>query len=482
MSAAGGADGPLVAGVDSSTGSTKVEIRDLATGDVVASGSAPHPPTTPPRSEQDPAAWWSAFESAWASAGAPSVAAIAVAGQQHGMVALDASGVVIRPAKLWNDTESAPDASWCVKQLVAGRAGWAAAVGSVPVAAFTVTKLSWLHRSEPASWERLAHVLLPHDWVTARLAGLAPGSYVTDRGDASGTGYWSPSTGEYHWDILAILDKDRDWSGVVPRVLGPKEIAGDWLGAVVAPGTGDNMAAALGVGLRPRDVAVSLGTSGTVYTVSERPTADPSGAVAGFADAAGRFLPLVCTLNATKVTESVRRLLGCTLAELDHLALAAEPGAEGLTLLPYLDGERTPDRPNASGVLAGIRSDVTREQLARAAHEGVLCGLLDGLDALSTHASTDGRLVLVGGGARSAAYRQLLAELSGRAVLVPHADEHVAAGACVQAASVLCGEPADVVAARWRLGDGLVVEPSASAGDSSAAVRAAYAARRDREL
>ena len=476
-----GASPQLVAGVDSSTGSTKVEIRELTTGRVVASGAAPHPPTTPPRSEQDPAAWWSAFESAWATAGAPTVAGIAVAGQQHGMVALDSSGAVIRPAKLWNDTESAPDAGWCVKQLARGRVSWADAVGSVPVAAFTVTKLSWLHRSEPASWERLAYVLLPHDWLTARLAGLAPGAYVTDRGDASGTGYWSPATGEYRGDILAIIDGDRDWSAVVPRVLGPGDAAGRWGDAVVAPGTGDNMAAALGVGLRPGDVALSLGTSGTVYTVSEKPTADPAGAVAGFADATGRFLPLVCTLNATKVTEAVRRLLACSLDELDTLALAAPLGAGGLTLLPYLDGERTPDRPGATGVLAGVRSDVSREQLARAAYEGVLCGLLDGLDALAAHARVDGRLVLVGGGARSRAYRQILADLSGRPVLVPHADEHVAAGACVQAASVVSGADPGDIAAAWALGEGLTVEPAAEAGPAAAAVRSAYDARRDRE-
>ena len=472
---------PLVAGVDSSTGSTKVEVRDADGGAVVASASAPHPATTPPRSEQDPAAWWSAFEVAWSAVGSPSVAAVSVAGQQHGMVVLDVDGEVIRPAKLWNDTESAPDAGWCVKQLDGRAQAWADAVGSVPVAAFTVTKLSWLHRSEPDAWARVAHVMLPHDWVTARLARLAPGAYVTDRGDASGTGYWSAASGEYRWDILAIIDAERDWSGVVPAVLQPLQAAGTWDGAIVAPGTGDNMAAALGVGLEPGDVAISLGTSGTVYTVSETPTADATGAVAGFADATGRYLPLVCTLNATKVTDAVRRLLGCELAELDELALAAPAGAGGLTLLPYLDGERTPDRPTATGVLAGVRSDVTRSQFARAAFEGVLCGLLDGFDALAVHAPVDGRLVLVGGGARSHAYRQLLADLSGRVVHVPDADEHVAAGACVQAAAVLLGQEPGVVAQAWGLGRGTTIEPRPDSASDAAAVRAAYEARRERE-
>jgi xylulokinase len=464
----------LVAGVDSSTTATKVEVRELDSGRVVGRGSAPHPRTHPPRSEQDPSAWWGAFESAWEQAGAPDVAAISVAGQQHGMVALDEQRAVIRPAKLWNDTESAPDAAWLVAQLAGGSAAWADACGVVPVASITITKLSWLHRSEPEAWQRLAHVLLPHDWLTFQLTGRL----VTDRGDASGTGYWSAATGTYCFDLLALVDGDRDWTGVVPPVLGPGDVAGEWRGAQVGPGTGDNMAGALGVGLRPSDVAVSIGTSGTVYAVSNTPTADPSGAVAGFADASGRHLPLVCTLNATKVTDAVAGLLGIDHGGLDELALAAPPGAGGLSLLPYLDGERTPNRPAATGVLAGLRSDVTREQLARAAVEGVVCGLLDGLDALSAFAPVGGRLLLVGGGARSQAYRQVVADLSGRAVLVPRGDQPVAAGACVQAAAVATGAEVADIADRWRLGEGDEVEPGPGAS-AAADVRAAYAALRD---
>jgi xylulokinase len=468
------ANGVVVAGVDSSTTATKVEVRELESGRVVGRGSAPHPRTHPPRSEQDPSAWWGAFESAWQQAGAPDVAAISVAGQQHGMVALDEQRAVIRPAKLWNDTESAPDAAWLVAQLAGGSAAWADACGVVPVASITITKLSWLHRSEPEAWQRLAHVLLPHDWLTFQLTGRL----ATDRGDASGTGYWSAATGTYCFDLLALVDGDRDWTGVVPPVLGPGDVAGEWRGAQVGPGTGDNMAGALGVGLRPSDVAVSIGTSGTVYAVSNTPTADPSGAVAGFADASGRHLPLVCTLNATKVTDAVAGLLGIDHGGLDELALAAPPGAGGLSLLPYLDGERTPNRPAATGVLAGLRSDVTREQLARAAVEGVVCGLLDGLDALSAFAPVGGRLLLVGGGAHSQAYRQVVADLSGRTVLVPRGDQPVAAGACVQAAAVATGAEVADIADRWRLGEGDEVEPGPGAS-AAADVRAAYAALRD---
>jgi xylulokinase len=464
----------LVAGVDSSTTATKVEVRDLDTGRVVGRGAATHPTTRPPRSEQDPAAWWAAFEAAWAEAGAPSVAGISVAGQQHGMVALDAERRVIRPAKLWNDTESAPEAAELIGRLPGGRKAWADACGLVPVASFTVTKLAWLRRHEPASWERLAHVLLPHDWLTFRLTGRL----VSDRGDASGTGYWSAAGGTYRPDLLALVDPERDWAPALPTVLGSLDSAGEWRGAAVGPGTGDNMAGALGVGLRPGNVAISIGTSGTAYAVSDTPTADPSGTVAGFADATGRHLPLIATLNATKVTDAVGRLLGLDHSALDDLALRAPPGAGGLTLLPYLDGERTPDRPDATGVLAGLRSDVGPEQLARAAFEGVACGLLDGVDALSAFAPNEGPIVLVGGGAQSRAYRQVLADLGGRGVLVARGDELVAAGACVQAAAVVSGtEPADVAAA-WGLGAGDLVEPGPGAA-AAADVRAAYAALRD---
>jgi xylulokinase len=468
---------PLVVGVDSSTQSTKVEVRDIDSGTLLGTGRAPHPATTPPRSEQDPGAWWAALQTATGEAvraarahGPAPVVGASVAGQQHGMVALDRAGEVIRPAKLWNDTESAADADWLIDRL-GGPQQWADACGSVPVASFTITKLSWLHRNEPRSWDRLAKILLPHDWLTYRLTGR----YVTDRGDASGTGYWSPFDDAWLPALLRVVE-DRtadDWRHCLPEVLGRAEPAGTLSpeaarhvgldgAAVVGPGTGDNMAAALGIALGTGDVAVSIGTSGTVYTVAERPTSDASGAVAGFADASGRFLPLVCTLNATQVTDAVARLLGVDHHELDRLALDCPAGAEGLTLLPYFAGERTPNRPAATGLLAGLRTDVSRRALARAAFEGVVCGLLDGLDALrAAGVPTDGsRLVMVGGGARSAAYRQVLADLSGRPVLVPEGDEQVATGACVQAAATVTGADPVQVATTWGLGTGTLTEPA----------------------
>lgn len=460
---------PLVAGVDSSTSACKVEVRDVDSGALVGSGRAAHPPTTPPRSEQDPAEWWRAFEAACAQAGvfgSNRPDAIAVAGQQHGMVALGRAGQVLRPAKLWNDTESAADADALVEAI--GAEAWASACGSVPVASFTITKLRWLRRTEPEHFARLGKVLLPHDWLTHRLTG----GWTTDRGDASGTGWWSPAEGRNRCDLLELVDPDTDWESMLPQVLGPTEPAGTWdaVGSLVAAGTGDNMAAALGLGLAPGDLALSLGTSGTAFRVTDAPTADATGTVAGFADATGRFLPLVCTLNATKVTDAVARLLGIAPGALDALALAAPAGAEGLVLVPHLDGERTPNRPDATGMLAGIRSDVSREQFARAAVEGVVCNLLAGADHLP---QGDGRVLLVGGGARSAAYRQIVASLLGQPVQVPDADELVARGAAVQAAVALTGASFADVASAWDLSRGMEVDPDPSVDRDE--IRAAYA-------
>jgi xylulokinase len=397
------------------------------------------------------------------------VVTVAVAAQQHGLVVLDGQGEVLRPAKLWNDTESAEDADRLVARL--GATEWSEACGSVPVPAFTIAKLSWLRRCEPDTFARIGHLLLPHDWLNYCLTGR----FVTDRGDASGTGYWSPRGDKYRIDLLGLVDSEKDWAAALPTVLGPWDQAGSLtaeaaaalglpVGTPVAAGTGDNMAGALGTGLRPGEVAVSVGTSGTVFAQSEQPVQDPTGSIAGFADATGRYLPLVCTLNATLVTAAISRLLSVDHSGLDDLALAAPSGSDGLVLVPYLVGERTPNRPNATGTLEGIRSDVSRELLARAAFEGVACSLLDGLDALEGAGvpTRIGRLVLLGGGARSSAYRQILATLAGRPVTVPYDNEIVSAGAAVQAAVLATGSDPTEVAEAWDLREGETVSPGPS--------------------
>ncbi len=475
-----------VAGIDSSTQSTKVEVLRIDDGAVVGVGRAPHPPTTPPRSEQDPEAWWTALAKAMAQIEPQvrsGIAALAVAGQQHGLVLVDADGVPLRAAKLWNDTESAPQAAALV--AASGADVWVDRCGSVPAAAFTVTKLAWVADNEPDLIERIDKVMLPHDYLTWRLTG----EHVTDRGDASGTGWWSPSVEEYVDEVLDPIAPSL--ADRLPTVLGPTASAGTVRGdvarslglpddVIVGPGSGDNMGGALGLGLRPGDLAVSIGTSGTAYAVSGSPTADVSGAVAGFADATGNFLPLVCTLNATKVTEAVRRLMGVDYGPFDRLALSAPVGAGGVVLVPYLDGERTPNRPSATGLLTGIRSDVEQPQLARAAFEGVVCGLLDGVEALeSSGVDLGGRTFLIGGGAKSAAYGRIMADLSQRTLTIPDDDETVASGAAVQAAVVAGAGGFAEVADRWGLGHGPTVEADAAVVDAAAEARQTYRHARD---
>jgi xylulokinase len=455
----------LVAGVDSSTQSTKVVVRDADTGALVREGRAGHPPGT----EVDPAAWWTALAEATAGGLLDGVAAVAVGAQQHGLILLDDSGVPVRPALLWNDTRSARAAADLVSEL-GGPQAWADAVGTVPVASITVAKLRWVAEHEPETAARAHTALLPHDYLTWRLAG-GTSTPVTDRGDASGTGYWSPADGRYRPDLL---ERAFGRALEVPRVLDPAEAAGTTPdGVVLGAGTGDNMAAALGAGARPGDVVISIGTSGTVFAVHDLPTHDPSGAVAGFADATGRFLPLVCTLNAARVLTTTATMLGTDLPGLDSLALSSPAGAEGLVLLPYFEGERTPNRPDATAALAGLRLDnATPANVARAAVEGLLCGLADGLDALRDHGITAQRILLIGGGARSRAVQTVAASLFDVPVFVPAPGEYVADGAARQAAWALTGraEPPS-----WTE----TTPPVEVSGAPAPHVRAAYAEVRD---
>lgn len=422
----------LVAGVDSSTQSTKVVLCRAEDGHVVGLGCARHPAGT----ECDPQAWWTALQQAGDGL-LTRAAAVGVAGQQHGMIVLDDARWVIRPALLWNDLRSAGAAAALVREQ-GGAKWWADHTGSVPTASFTVTKLRWLAEHEPARAARAAMVLLPHDWLSWRLGQDAAAVPATDRGDASGTGYFSPSAGRWLPDLAAAA---LGHPLSLPRIARPAEIVGrtGW-GAAVSAGTGDNMGAALGLGLEPGDVVISIGTSGTVFAVSDVAAADPSGAVAGFADATGRFLPLVCTLNAGLVLSATAGLLGADLDGLSRLALAAPPGAAGLTLLPYLDGERTPDRPAATGVLRGLTTrNLTRENLARSAVEAVLASLAEAADLLAGSGVARRRVLLIGGGARSEAVCRIAPGLLGCGVVVPEPAEYVAIGAARQAAWALAG-------------------------------------------
>ena len=463
----------LVAGVDSSTQSCKVELRRLEGGALVGAGSAPHPPVTPPVSEQDPNAWWQALRTAFTAAMAQAAArpddvrAISVAGQCHGLVVLDDRDQVIRPAKLWNDTTSTPEL--IELRAAIGDTSMVRRTGSLPTAAFTLSKVAWLARHEPDNFARVARMMLPHDYLTFRLTGRA----VTDRSEASGTAYYDAATGTYLVDYLEHI-ASRDWLPMLPDVLGPADVAGQVSAAVLAelglsgtvlvgPGGGDQHATALGLGLMPGDLVYSFGTSGVVMSVSEQPVYDEQGHVDGVADMTDGYLPLVCTLNAAKTTDTFARLLNVRHTEMSELALAAPPQSGDLTLAAYLDGERTPNRPGATGLLAGLTTQTTREEVARAAYEGVIFGLYSGQRALERVGVTlGGRVIAVGGGARSKAYTQLLSDIVQAPVLLADASESTARGAAVQAAAVAQQEPITTVRDAWAPATWTAAEPRTS--------------------
>ncbi|WP_018155199.1 xylulokinase [Demetria terragena] len=457
--------GRMVAGVDSSTQSCKVVVCDAETGTVLREGRAAHPDGT----AIDAGRWWEAYQLATADGLLDGVEAISVAGQQHGMVTLDDDDELVRDALLWNDTRSADAATDLIDEF-GGASFWAGAVGLIPVASFTVSKVRWLAEHEPKNAEKVRTVVLPHDWLTGRILQEGNGfqRWTTDRGDASGTGYWSAREGEYRPEIVrAAFGRELN----LPEVLGPSERAGQTSdGRIVAAGTGDNMGAALGLGLRPGDVVLSLGTSGTVFADHDESVADERGYVAGFASASGGHLPLVCTLNAARVLTAGASMLGTDLAGLDELAMRAEPGAGGLTMLPYLDGERTPNLPGATGLLGGItRTNATPENVARACVEGMLCNLEFSAAGLAAQGISIDRVLLIGGASKSQAVRALASTIFDAPVVIPASAEYVGLGAARQAAWALTGEYPD-----WKI----AVDDELAPGDGAAGrrVREQYAA------
>jgi len=436
----------LVAGVDSSTQSVKIVIREANTGELVREGRAAHPDGT----EIDPALWSSALNTAISNAGGlDGVDAISIAGQQHGMVALDSDGAVIRPALLWNDTRSA-QAALDLNAEQGGNAQISRKVGSVLVASFTASKLRWMADHEPQNAVKVAAVALPHDWLSWQLQGGKDlNKLFTDRSDASGTGYFDPTTSHYREDILRLALR-HDSEIVLPTIIAPNKFGGaTQSGIPIAAGAGDNAGAALGLQAQPGDVVISLGTSGTAFAVSDTPTHDSTGAVAGFADATGRFLPLVCTLNAARILDAATRILGKTHDEVGALALSSIAGAHGLTLLPYFEGERTPNRPDATGVFSGMNlNNSNPADIARAMIEGMMCGLTDAVDALIALGVSVNRIVIIGGAAKNSAIPVIASALMGREVVVPPAGEYVADGAAKQAAWALLDQMP-----QWNLGE-----------------------------
>jgi xylulokinase len=423
----------LVAGVDSSTQSVKIVVCDVQTGAVVRNARASHPSGT----EVSASAWLAAYQAATADpALLDGVSALAVGGQQHGMVTLDEDGELVRDALLWNDNRSAPDAEDLIAEL-GGRTVWADSVGSVPVASMTVAKIRWLARAEPENAAKTTAVVLPHDWLSWQIGdrSFAP---TTDRGDASGTCYFDATANRYRNDLVRLaLGHDLD----LPRVAAPSEVIGYTpSGVAIAPGTGDNMAGGLGLGVISGAAIVSVGTSGTAFTKSHQQTHEPTGTVAGFADATGEFLPLVCTLNGARNLVAAAEVLGVTLDEFSQLALSAEPGSQGVTFVPYLEGERTPPLPDARGQLVGLTlGNMTPANIARATIEGVLWSLAYGVDVLRDQAGHISSITLTGGASQSEAVRRIATSVFGLPVVVTDTFESVAVGAARQAAWALTG-------------------------------------------
>ncbi|MDQ3779161.1 MAG: xylulokinase [Chloroflexota bacterium] len=442
----------VVLGVDSSTQSTKVLALDVETGAVVGEGRAPHSG----HDTQHPDEWWSALKAALAQVvnDQTSVVGLAVSGQQHGCVLIDAANAAVRPAPLWNNVDAAPDAA-----RLNHEADFSALVGSRLVASFTIAKMAHLARIAADDMARAVAVGLPHDWLNLRLTG----DLTTDRGDASGTGWWSPTEGCYRPDLLALAVGNETAARLrLPLVRGPNDVAGVLsaaaaselglpVGIPVGPGSGDNMAAALGVGAAPGELVISLGTSGTAFLVSETPTADETGEVCGFADATGRFLPLTCMLNCTRVVDIMAKLLGMARREVLDRVGALPPGADGLIMLPYLAGERTPNLPDASGMIHGVTmANATAEALVRAAVDGVAAGLAYCVQALARLGLTAPSITLTGGGSAHPTWRQAIADATGLPVSVREGSEHAARGAALQAAAVVRGESVADAVARWR--------------------------------
>ena len=422
----------IVAGVDSSTQSVKIVLRDAATGELIKSASRPHPDGT----EVDPAHWWSALQEVIAEVGGlDSFEAIGIAGQQHGMVVLDEDGEVIRPALLWNDTRS----SGAAADLNSEFSNIHISTGSKLVASFTATKLRWLKDFEPENAKKVRAVALPHDWLSWKLSGSKKiDDLFTDRSDASGTGYFNPVTNKYE---MLILEKAIGHSNVkLPKIVDSNKFGFENGNLRISAGAGDNASGALGVGANVGDLIISLGTSGTAFAVSATPTNDPKGEIAGFADATGNFLPLACTLNAAKIFSKTAELLNLSFDRYSELGLQAEPGAGGLLFMPHFDGERTPDRPDAKGAIHGItHANFTPANIARASIEGVIAGIAYagfGLEKLGVKYQ---RILLIGGAAKNPAVQQIATEIFGQEVFVPPAGEYVADGAAKQAAWALLG-------------------------------------------
>ncbi|MGD8340202.1 MAG: xylulokinase [Gammaproteobacteria bacterium] len=435
-----------VLGIDLGTQSLKVVVYDFEAKRIAATASAPLAldQDRSGKAEQNPVAWLEALTEALRRVPTKirdAVLAIGVAGQQHGLVALGLDGSPLRAAKLWCDTTTQSEADE-IMEAVGGRERCITLSGNAMVTGFTAPKILWLKKNEPRNYDTMADVLLPHDFLNFALTGQK----VMEHGDASGTGLLDVRTRNWRRELLDAMDASRDIGDCLP----PLVDAGDFIGATtpeaaarfglrpdlpVAVGGGDNMMGAIGTGnVRPGQLTMSLGTSGTLYAFSDEPIVDPKGNIAAFCSSTGGWLPLLCTMNCTFATELMRAPLDVAVAEFDATIAAVPPGADGLLALPFFNGERTPNLPNAKGSLLGLdATNCSKGHLLRATVEGATFGLKFGIDELAALGLAGSEIVLTGGGANSRIWQQIVADITGLPVVRLRDNEGAGFGAALQA-------------------------------------------------
>ncbi|WP_180697891.1 xylulokinase [Pseudomonas crudilactis] len=440
----------LFLGIDCGTQGTKAIILDAASGQVLGQGAAAHTMISGAngRREQDTQQWLEAFTLATsrallaANVDGQSILGIGVSGQQHGLVLLDDQGEVLRPAKLWCDTETSAENDRLLTHL-GGEKGSLERLGVVIAPGYTVSKLLWTKEQHPVVFSRIARILLPHDYLNFWLTGRACSEY----GDASGTGYFNVRTRQWDLQLLRDIDASGRLQAALPELIDAHQSVGTILPAIaehlginpdalVSSGGGDNMMGAIGTGnIQPGAITMSLGSSGTVYAYSEVPKVSPDASVATFCSSSGGWLPLICTMNLTNATGAIRELFNLDLQQFNDLVAEAPIGADGVSMLPFLNGERVPALPHATGSLHGLTLDnLTQANLCRAAVEGTTFGLRYGLDLLRHNGLQSRSICLIGGGSKSAVWRQIVADIMNTPVICTEQSEAAALGAAIQAA------------------------------------------------
>ncbi|WP_433771238.1 xylulokinase [Pseudomonas putida] len=440
----------LFLGIDCGTQGTKALILDAQSGQVLGQGAAAHKLISGAngRREQDTAQWLDAFTLAArrallaAGVDGQDVLGVGVSGQQHGLVLLDDQGQVLRPAKLWCDTETTGQNDRLLHHL-GGEKGSLERLGVVIAPGYTLSKLLWTKEQHPDIFARIAHVLLPHDYLNFWLTGRSCSEY----GDASGTGYFNVRSRQWDLQLLRDIDPSGRLQAALPQLIDAHEAVGTVLPdiaaqlginprALVSCGGGDNMMGAIGTGnIQPGAITMSLGSSGTVYAYSDSPKVSADAAVATFCSSTGGWLPLICTMNLTNATGVIRELLDLDLDCFNELVARAPIGCDGVSLLPFFNGERVPALPHATGSLHGLTmGNLTRANLCRAVVEGTTFGLRYGLDLLRHNGLQSLRICLIGGGSKSPVWRQIVADIMDTPVICTEQSEAAALGAAIQAA------------------------------------------------